>query len=222
MNILIYLCILVLLFITIYISYKKLDKLGLVISFTLMNVLSLLLSFKYITITTLSINANAITYITMFSILYLYLEKTNETEVKRLINLNIVLNLLIVIFLILMTLYVQTLDDTVGINMHNVFIDNYRILIAYPITFAISLHGVLYMYKKIKNIYDNMFITNTVTFLSIGLIDIILFTLISYLNAYDIKIIIELLLSTYMAKIILTVLYSNFLTIIQNKKKVKK
>jgi len=222
MNILIYFCILVLSIFTIYIFNKKLDKLGLTVMFSLMNLLSFILSFKYITISTLNINANAITYISMFSILYLYLEKTNEKETKKLINLNIIMNLLIVSLLVLMSLYIQTIDDTVGINMKNVFIDNYRILIAYPITLSLSLHGIIKMYNKVKTIYDNMFITTTVTFLLVGLIDLILFTLISYLLVMNAKTMIKLILSTYMLKIILTVIYSLFLMLIQNKKKVKR
>lgn len=222
MNILIYFCILVLSIFTIYIFNKKLDKLGLTVMFSLMNLLSFILAFKYITISTLNINANAITYISMFSILYLYLEKTNEKETKKLINLNTIMNLLIVSLLVLMSLYIQTIDDTVGINMKNVFIDNYRILIAYPITLSLSLHGIIKMYNKVKTIYDNMFITTTVTFLLVGLIDLILFTLISYLLVMNVKTMIKLILSTYMLKIILTVIYSLFLMLIQNKKKVKR
>lgn len=222
MNILIYLSILVLSLLIVYISYKKLDKLGLVVSFVLMNILSFILTFKYITISTLNINANAITFISMFSILYLYLEKTNEKETKKLINLNLFLNIFIVSLLVLMSLYVQTLDDTVGINMRNVFIENYRILIAYPTTLALSLYGIIIMYNKVKTIYDNMFITTNVTFLLIGLIELILFTTISYAFILDIKTMIELVLSTYMLKIILTVIYSLLLLLIQNKKKVKR
>lgn len=222
MNLLICFCILALSLLTLYICYKKLDKLGLIIAFILMNVLSFILSFKYITLSTLTINASSITYISMFSILYLYLEKTNEKETKKLINLNSILNLIIVSFLILMSLYVQSLDDTVGINMKNVFIDNFRILIAYPISVTASLYDIMMMYNKVKKIYDNMFITTTVTFLLIGLIDLIVFTLISYLFVLDIKTIIKLILSTYMLKIILTVIESIFLMLIQNKKKVRK
>jgi len=222
MNILIYLSILVLSLLTVYITNKKLDKLGLVVAFSLMNLLSFILTFKYITISTLDINANSIAYISMFSILYLYLEKTNVKETRKLINLNLFMNIFIVSLLVLMSLYVQTLDDTVGINMRNVFIENYRILIAYPITLTLSLHGIIVMYNKVKTIYDNMFITTNVTFLLIGLLELILFTIISYAFILDIKTMIELVLSTYMLKIILTVIYSLLLLLIQNKKKVKR
>ena len=222
MNISIYFCILLLSLLTIYISNKNKDKIGLIVSFIIMNLLSFILAFKYITISNLTINANSITYVTLLSILYLYLEKTNKKETKKLININTTINIFIVSLLVLMSLYIQSLDDTIGINMKNVFLDNYRLLIAYPLSTTLSFYGILWIYEKVKNIYDNMFITNTVTFLLIGLIDLILFTSIGYLFTLSIKIIIKLILSTYMLKILLTVIYSIFLMLIQNKKKVKK
>lgn len=222
MNILIYLLILLISLTTIYIYNRKQDKLGLAITFILMNIISFILSFKYITISTLNINSSSITYIAMISVLYLYLEKTNIKETKKIINLNTIINIVTVSLILLMSLYTQSLDDTIGINMKNVFIDNFRILIAYPISTCISMYLIIPMYNKIKTIYDNMFITTTTTFLLIGLIDNIIFTLISYLLVFDIKTTITMILSTYMLKIILTVIYSIFLILIQKKKKVRK
>ena len=114
MNILIYFCILLLSLLTIYIANKNKDKIGLIVSFVIMNLLSFILAFKYITISNLTINANSITYITLLSILYLYLEKTNKKETKKLININTTINIFIVSLLALMSLYIQSLDDTIG------------------------------------------------------------------------------------------------------------
>jgi len=222
MNILISLALLALLIVAIYLFNKKLDKLGLVIIFYITNLLTFILSFKYITISTLTINANAICYVSMFTILYLYLEKTNIKETRKLINLNLIINIVIVSLLLMMSLYTQSIDDTIGINMRNVFIDNYRIFISYPIASTVSLYLIIPMYNKIKTIYDNMFITTTTTFLLIGLINIIISTIISHLFIFDIKTMIEISLSTYMLKIIITVIYSLLLMLIQTKKKVKK
>ena len=74
------------------------------------------------------------------------------------------------------------------------------------------------MYKKIKSLYDNLFITTVTTFLLIGIIEGVLYTLISYYNILTLKIIIELILSTYMIKLILTVIYSIILMKITKKK----
>ena len=222
MNILIYFCILIILTLLIYILQKRLDKLGLIIAMAITNTISFILSFKYMILSNLTININSVAYISMLSVLYLYYEKTNNKETNKLINQMFVLNFITALLLPIASLYIQSIDDTVGINMKNVFIDNYRLLISYPITTLLSSYGMIFIYQKVKQIYDNMFISTTVSFLLIGLLDMIIFTLINYLFKLDIKTIIELILSTYMLRILLTVLYSFFLTLITRKKKVKR
>lgn len=222
MNILIYFCILILLTIMIYIMNKLLDKQGLILNLITSNILSFILSFKFIKFSNISLISNSITYISIFTIIYLLLEKNNKKEIRKLINTNFIINVFIAIILYLMSYYTQALTDTVGINMTNVFIKNYRVLIAYPIVTTLSSHLIVYMYNKIKNLYDNMFISTTTTYLAIGLIDIVLYILLAYFRVYSNKVLIELALSTYMVRLILTVIYSIFLTIVTTKKKVKK
>ena len=222
MNILICFCILIIFVLLIYTLEKTLDKLGLLIAVIVTNTMAFILSFKYMTISNLTININSVAYISMLSTLYLYHEKTNKKETNKLINEIFILNIILALLLPIGSLYIQNVNDTVGINMKNVFIDNYRILIAYPITSILSSYGMIYIYTKVKNLYDNMFISTSVSFLLIGLIELIIFTLISYLSILKAKTIIEIILSTYMLRILLTVIYSFYLTLILNKKKVKK
>ena len=53
-----------------------------------MNITSFILVFKYISLTTISINSNCITYITMYSSLYLLLDNTSKEEAKKISNKN--------------------------------------------------------------------------------------------------------------------------------------
>ena len=221
MNILIYFCILIIVTITIYLMRKLLGKQGLELTLIIVNILSLILSFKFIKISNFSIISNSITYVSIFTVIYLLLEEYDHKDIKKTINTNFIINIFLSIMLYLMSYYTQSINDTVGINMTNVFIRNYRILIAYPITTFLSSHLTILMYNKIKNLYNNMFISTTTTYLAIGLIDIIIYTLIGYLNVYQIKILIEIALSTYMIRLVLTVLHSLLLTIL-TKKKVKR
>ena len=221
MNILIYFCILIIVTITIYLMRKLLGKQGLELTLIIVNILSLILSFKFIKISNFSIISNSITYVSIFTVIYLLLEEYDHKDIKKTINTNFIINIFLSIMLYLMSYYTQAINDTVGINMTNVFIRNYRILIAYPITTFLSSHLTILMYNKIKNLYNNMFISTTTTYLAIGLIDIIIYTLIGYLNVYQIKILIEIALSTYMIRLVLTVLHSLLLTIL-TKKKVKR
>ena len=117
-----------------------------------------------------------------------------------------------------MSYHVQSLTDTISINMKNVFINNYKILIVYPITILISNYLLIWMYKKIRKLYDNAFITTVTTYLLIGLIEGIIYFFIVYYNILEAKIIIKLLLSSYMIRLIITIIYSIFLTLITSKK----
>ena len=221
MNVLIYIIILIISMISLYILNKLLGDLGLKVLFILMSITSFLLTFKYITIGNLSLNANCITYITMFSCLYLLLENNDKKEIRKLCNINFILNLFSAIMLYIMTVHTQSITDTISVNMKNIFLGNTRILYLFPIVTLLSNYLLIIMYEKVKNIYDNMFITTVTTFLLIGIIEGIIYTFLVYSNILTIKAIIELILSTYMVKLILTVIYSILLMIITKKKVAK-
>ena len=218
MNVIICLLMLLICIITLSLFKKILGELGIKIVFILMSITSFLLTFKYINIWEFNINANCVTYITMFSALYLLLENKDKKETKKIINLNFLLNILCSVIIYTSTYHTQSLTDTVGINMKNVFRGNPIILISFPIITLLANYSLTIMYKKIKSLYDNLFITTVTTFLLIGIIEGVLYTLISYYNILTLKIIIELILSTYMIKLILTVIYSIILMKITKKK----
>lgn len=222
MNILIYFCILIIVTSMIYFMNRFMNKEGLTITLLVMSVFSLILSFKFIRFLNFNIISNSITYVSMFTIIYLLLEKNSTKEVKKIININLLISIFSSIILYLMSYYLQSLNDTVGINMTNVFIKNYRVLLTYPVVTALSLHLIVLMYNKIKKIYNNMFISTTTTYLAIGLIDIILYILLAYFKLYGLKVLLEIALATYMIRLILTVIHSIFLILITTKKKVKK
>ena len=221
MNILLFLCLLIISMIAIYISNKYLKKIGLIVLFISSSIISFLLTFKYVTFQTIDYNANSIPYVTMLTSLYLLLEKNKYKEVNKIINLNFVATIFISIVLYLIPLYTQSLEDTVGINMTNVFAHNYRILIAYPISLLLSQKILIIIYDKVKGLYDNLFISTVTTYLAIGLISSITYTSISYFSVLNNQDLIKLILSTYMIRLIITIIYSLFLSIIL-KKKVKK
>lgn len=218
MNILIFLCILIISIFTIYISQKLLGKLGLIIVFIGMNILSFLLSFKYITLSTINLNANSITFVTMFTCLYLLLETTSKQEVKKITNLNFVVSIIGSIIVYVMSIHTQSLNDSISINMKNVFLNNYRILIIYPLTTLLANYLLIWMYNKIKQLYDLPFITTVTTFLLIGLIEGSLYHILVYNDILTTKTIIELILSTYMIRLIITIIYSLLLNTIVKKK----
>lgn len=219
MNIAIYLGILGISIVAIYFFNKLLGKLGLTVTMITMSAISFLLSFKYITLSTLNINSNCITYVTSLTALYLLLETTSKKETKEVIHLNFIINIFIAIMLYLMTYHTQSLTDSISINMKNVFIRNSRILIIYPFTMLLSNYLLIWVYEKIKKLYDNHFISTVTIYLLVGIIEGITYTVLAYYKILNTKAIIEIILSTYMVRLITTIIYSLFLTW-QTKKKV--
>ena len=218
MNILIYLIILIICAGTLYLSNKLLGKLGLTITAIIMNAISFLLTFKYVTLSTINLNSNCIPYVTMLIALYLLLEKTTKKETKEIANLTFIVNIFIAIMLYIMTYHTQSLTDTISINMKNVFLRNTQILIAYPIATLISHHLLIWVYEKIKQIYDNYFITTVSIYLLVGIVEGIIYTPIAYYKILAPKTIILILLSTYMIRLITTIIYSLLLTLLSKRK----
>ena len=221
MNIIIFTILLLISLISIYIINKYYKKTGLIILYIVFSIISYLLSFKYLLFQNINYNANSISYVTMLTALYLLLEKNNKKEVNKIINTNFIINIYISIALFLLTIYTQSLNDTIGINMKNVFYNNYRILFAYPLSLFVSQKVLIWVYPKIKPLYDNIFISATTTYLIVGLLSALSYIAISYYIIIPNSELIKMVLSTYMIRLIITLLYSIYLTIIL-KKKVKK
>ena len=184
-------------------------------------VLALITSFKYTTLTTIDINSSVVLYITMYTSLYLLLENTTEKETKKIVVLNFLINIFTAFFLFLMSYHTQALTDSISINMKNVFIENYRILITYPVSTFFSSILLILLYQKIKKLYDLPFITTVTTYLVVGLVNALTFYLGSYYNIFTLKVIIELSLSTYMIGLIITVIYSLILPKLSKMKVIK-
>lgn len=218
MNILIYLCILIISMASLYFANKFLGKLGLTLTIIAMNIVSFILTFKYVTLSTINLNSNCIPYVTMLIAFYLLLETTSKKETREVANLTFIINIFTAIMLYIMTYYTQSLTDTISINMKNVFMSNSQILIVYPLTTLLSNHLLVWVYEKIKKLYDNHFITTVTIYLLIGIIEGIIYTFLVYSKILNTKTIILILLSTYMIRLITTVIYSLFLTLLSKKK----
>lgn len=218
MNELIMICILIIGILSLYLANKILDTFGIKIIFVTYSFISFILSFKYLTLSTFQINASILTYCVVFTSISFLLEKNKTKEANQLINLNLVLNVFSSLLLYIMAQYVQSINDTIGINMTNVFTNNFRVLIITPISIYISLRLLVIMYNKIKGLYNNIFISMISTYLAIGLIDLIITKFISYFRILSIQDIIKILLSTYMVELIIIVIYSLLFTLYTSKK----
>ena len=122
----------------------------------------------------------------------------------------------------LTTGYIPSVNDTVSINMQNTFGNYSRLLLIYPVTLILSEYLSLHYYQKLKDTYNDSFITLAFTYLLVGLIDTIIFSFVSYLNIISLKEIVTLALSSYLIRLLIIIIYYFVLDPDFLKKKVKK
>ena len=218
MNEAIMILILIIGMLSLYLTNRFLNTFGIKITFITFSIISFIISFKYLTLSTFHVNASIYTYCVEFTCLSLMLEKKQTKEVQQLININLIMNIFSAILLYMMAYHTQAINDTIGINMSNVFLDNVRLLIVMPIATYISFKLLVYIYNKVKILYDNIFISMVSTYLAIGLVYLILTYFISYMKILSIQNIIKLLLSSYMIELIIIVACSIILTLYNSKK----
>lgn len=179
---------------------------------------SYLLSFKNIKILGTSIIANSITYASYIALINQYYLQFNKKATRKLLEQNILILVITTLTLIILTSYIPSVNSTLSINVYNLFKENCRLLIIFPILTIASQYLSLMFYERLSNWYKDNFITLVFTNLVIGIIDIFFFTIISYLGILTSINLFSLLLSTYLTRLILIIIYG----IIFQIKKVKK
>jgi len=205
----------------ILISGYLFNKNSIIYIYIIYNIISFLLSFKIIEVIQININANIAISSLFTSLTYLIIEKTNIKEYKELLKQIFIINIIISIILAISSLYIGSINDINYINMKNIFIGNYQILISYPIITLINQLIVLLVYNSISDITKNINAKIILTNLNVLMFETLLFSTFSYI--FNIKFInlLLIIISNYLIKIIISLLYTPFISYIIKLKKVK-
>lgn len=190
--------------ITTYCMYKFLNKQGLyfmLISFVL---LSIVLSYKIINIFNFNLNIGIMPYMMIFSIIYIILTKFNENEKKPIFRISLITSLFTIISIIISCLYIHLVEDNMATNINTLFINNYKILILYPV--VLLFEEIIYfdLYNKIEKKYESVFVTNIIICLIVSILSTFVTTSLSYINILNYNEIIDLTLTNYLFKIFIT------------------
>ena len=220
MSEIIFLIIIIISMITIPLAYNYLDKKGLYLMLIIMTIVSYILSFKVLNIWGLNVSANIITIISLFEIIYLLI--TKETKKNQNNYLSITIFCLIgTSFTILTTSsYIPSINDTLSTNLKELFINNYPILITFPILLIISEIISPQLYKILNQIYQNKIISINLNYIIIGLINSLIFSFIAYNNINFINKI-NIALATYFIGLVISILYTPIFNYLTSKKKVR-
>ena len=203
------------------ISYYIFEKNNIKNIYIIYNTISFILSFKITEVFKININANIIISTLVTSITYLMIEKITIKEYKNLIKQIFFINIFISIIILISSLYIGSVNDLNSVNMQNIFLNNYKILISYPLVTIINQIIILLIYNSIKDITKNISLRIILTSFTTLMIETILFCVFSYIFDIEIKYILLLIISNYLLKILITLIYTPITTYIIKQKKVK-
>lgn len=205
----------------IFVSQYLFEKNGIINIYLIYNIMSFLLSFKIFEMLKININANIIISALFTSLTYLIIEKTTAKEYKNIIKQTLTLNVILSIIILIVSIYISSINDTNAVNIKNIFIDNYKILIGFPIVTLINQVLILLIYNSIKETYNNQNLIIILTNLTILMIESLLFVISSYIFTLNIKTILILVISNYLIKVVITSIYTPFISYLIKLKKVK-
>ena len=214
--------ILLLTLLTTFCLYKILDKRGLYFALTILNLITFVLTFKITTVFKMNINVGIVPYISSLSVIYLFLIKYGDKEIKTLEIISLYANITTAILLIIMNYFVPAITETISINMQGTFEYNYKILIIYPIIMFISQLLVVKLFNYVKNIQNNVPICMILTYIITGLIYTVLLYVLSYINIMEVKNSIFIGVSSYIIGLPITIINMIFIIMLHNNKKVIK
>lgn len=221
MNLLIFILLIVLSIFFMYISLYMLDKKNYRYIYLIYSILGYLMSFKIIKLASINLSANIVIETLFLTLTYLIIEKTTKEEFIKIVKNIFKYNLLVGVLLLFGSLYIPVVTDVVSINIKYMIIDNYKILLIYPILLTILQLLTYLVYNSIKelklNIQNNIIISS----LTILMVDSVIFNLFAYLFKIKLSNIILLILSNYLIKILLTAIYSYIISKQIDNKKVK-
>ena len=211
--ILMVLCLAFMILIT-YFSEKK----SVIYSYIMCNIINYILSFKIINVFGLNINANVITSVIFILMTYLIIEKTNVKEYKKIILQVLNINIIIAIFLFITSIYIGAVNDTYMIDIKNVFLSNYKILLSYPFVTMITELVLFIIYKNTYEDNINANLRIILTNLNALMCDTFIFNIFGYIFSISYREVILLIITNYLIKVLLTSLISPLITYLFDKK----
>lgn len=220
MSEIIFLIITIISMITIPLAYNYLDKKGLYLMLIIMTIVSYLLSFKVLNIWGLSVNANVITTISILEIVYLLIEKETKKNHYNYLFLTIFCLIATAFAILTTSSYIPSINDTLSTNMKGLFIDNYQILILFPLLLIITEIISPQIYLTLNQIYQNKIISINLIYMVLGLLNSLIFSFIAYASNPSFLSKLNIALATYFIGLIISILYTPIFNYLTSKKKV--
>lgn len=202
---------------TIITTYHFYEKLGLKILFIIMTVLNLVMSFKTANLFGLNINLSLIPMTSIYTLTFILIEKHSKTEFKD--NFKLIIKSILFIFpiFIVFLLFTQSINDNITLNENylNEFLPNLISLIILPLFILLTVYIYNYLKQTNKNFYINVIICTIL----VSIIETFITTSIIYIKNTDIVLTMQIILTNYLFKILITLLNLGIIRLVTTKRK---
>lgn len=200
MSILVFILLFIIMIGLIYLVHRYLSKSELYLLTLIYGIISFIMSFKMINIFGIYVNGSIIFNTGLIMILYYFINKYNEKEIKRLI-ISIILSICFIDVLVLINGLIEpSLYNNNYAYFRDMVVNNYMIFILYPIFTFISLFLYTYLFKEIKKIKEDKDLKILLPILGLTFIDIFIFVFLTNIIKFRFGISFMIALGNYIVK----------------------
>ncbi|VWL85219.1 queuosine precursor transporter [Oceanivirga miroungae] len=203
-------------YIFILLAYKRWGKLGLMIFVPLSVVIANIQVNKLIVLFGIEATMGNIAYASISTIEDILSENYGKKYAKTVVSIGFVTMIFTTLVMNIAILMNPASFDTIQPALKALFTPLFRLTIASLTAYVASTYLDIYLYQAIRKVFPsfkNIWIRNNLsTFLS-QLLDSIVFTTIAFLGVFDMSTLIQIVISTYLIKVIVSVLDTPFVYI---------
>lgn len=203
-------------YIFILFAYKKWGKLGLMMFVPLSVIIANIQVNKLIILFGIDATMGNIAYASISTIEDILSENYGKKYAKTVVSIGF-LTMVFTTFVMNIAILMQPASyDEIQPSLVALFNPLFRLTIASLTAYVISTYLDIYLYQAIRKVYPsfkNIWIRNNLSTFISQLLDSIVFTTIAFLGKYDFSVLIQIVVSTYLIKVIVSVLDTPFVYI---------
>ncbi len=214
MNELLFFITIIINFVGILLSYKFFKKTGLFIWVAISTIIANIEVTKCVDLFGLSVTLGNVSYSTTFLATDILSEIYGGKEARKAIKIGFFSMIIFTILIQLDLLFIPNSEDIVASSMQNILSFMPRLCFASLISYLISNTIDTYIYDFIRNKFPSdklLWLRNNGSTIISQLIDSIIFTTISFIGIYSNKVVINLIIVTYLIKFIVAILDTPFI-----------
>lgn len=216
MNEILFVIAIILNFTVVIISYKLFNKTGIFAWIALATVIANIEVIKCVDIFGLSLTLGNVTYGSIFLATDILNEKYGREQAQKGVFLGFFALLIFTLFTQIDLLYIPSSNDFAHDAMKTLFSLTPRICLASLCAYLVSNTLDVFLYKKIRDFLPSdkfLWVRNNGATMTSQLVDTVLFTFMAFFGVFNLSVVLELCLTTYLLKILIAFCDTPFLYI---------